>query len=121
MSSWNPFIRSISGDLKQGARLAAEIGPPGKAAMLFRPTVLVVRPEQELRWKGALFIPGLCDGEHYFLLEPIRTGVLFTQGELFTGILVGLMRGALDGTKEGFNAMNAALKERAERNDPPSA
>ena len=72
-----------------------------------------------MRWKGALVIPGLCDGEHYFLLEPIRTGVLFTQGELFTG--VGLMRGALDGTKEGFNAMNAALKERAERKDQLSA
>jgi hypothetical protein len=76
--------------------------------------VLVVRPQRELRWKGALFISGLCDGEHYFLLEPTGSGVRFIQGELFSGILVGLMRGALNGTVDGFHAMNAALKQRAE-------
>lgn len=85
MSGWNPFIRSISGELTQGGLLSAVIGPPGKSGMRFRPTVLVVRPEQELRWKGPLFIPGLCDGEHYFLLEPNGTGVRFTHGELFSG------------------------------------
>ena len=114
MSGWNPFIRSISGELTQGGLLSAVIGPPGKSGMRFRPTVLVVRPEQELRWKGPLFIPGLCDGEHYFLLEPNGTGVRFTQGELFSGILVGLMRGSLSATEVGFKAMNVALKERAE-------
>jgi len=121
MSGWNPFIRSISGELKQGARLSALIGPPGKSTMRFRPKVLVVRPEQELRWKGALFIPGLCDGEHYFLLEPTGTGVRFIQGELFSGILVGLMRGSLSATEEGFKAMNMALKERAEGGDRRNA
>ncbi len=83
--------------------------------MRLKPRVLAVRPEQELRWKGALFIPKLCDGEHYFLITPTGNGVRFVQGELFTGILVGLMRGALSGTQEGFKAMNAALKARAEK------
>ena len=117
MPGWNPFIRAISGELKQGARLSVLIAPPGKSGMRFRPTVLAVRPEQELRWKGRFLIPGLMDGEHYFLLEPIGTGVRFVQGELFSGILVGLMRGALGATEEGFKAMNMALKERAEGRD----
>ena len=89
--------------------------------MRFRPTVIVVRPEQELRWKGAFIIPGLCDGEHYFLIEPTGTGVRFIQGEIFTGILVGLMRSALNGTEDGFKAMNMALKQRAEGKDKGNA
>lgn len=117
MSSWNPFIRSISGELKEDARLSVLIAPPGKSGMRFRPTVLAVRPEQELRWKGRFLIPGLLDGEHYFMVEPIATGVRFTHGELFSGILVGLMRNSLSATEEGFKAMNMALKERAESRD----
>ena len=54
MSDWNPFIRSIKGPLKEGARLSIHITPPGKSGMRFRPTLLVSRPEQELRWRGAL-------------------------------------------------------------------
>jgi hypothetical protein len=114
MPSWNPFIKSISGDLRTGSRLSVHIAPPGKAGMRFRPAVIAVRPERELRWLGHLLVSGLFDGEHYFLLEPIEKGVRFTQGERFSGILVGLMRGMLAATEDGFTAMNMALKERAE-------
>src|SRR4051812_13830434 len=55
--TWNPFIGAISGPLQEGVRLSIEITPPGRAAMRFRPTVLVVKPDQELRWRGALLIP----------------------------------------------------------------
>ena len=117
MSNWNPFIRSIWGPLKEGARLAIHITPPGKSGMRFRPTLLVMKPEQELRWLGSLLIPGLFSGEHYFLLQP--EGAERSQlvhGENFSGLLVGLFarRGMLDATREGFNAMNLALKERVE-------
>ncbi len=114
MPSWNPFIKSISGDLRTGSRLSVHIAPPGKAGMRFRPAVIAVRPERELRWLGHLLVSGLFDGEHYFLLEPTEKGVRFTHGERFSGILVGLMRGMLATTEDGFRAMNMALKERAE-------
>jgi uncharacterized membrane protein len=52
MPAWNPFIKSISGNLTQGARLSVYIVPPGKSGMRFKPTVLSVRPERELRWLG---------------------------------------------------------------------
>jgi hypothetical protein len=116
MASWNPFIRSISGNLAQGARLSVAIAPPGKSVMRFKPTVITVRPERELRWLGQLFISGLFDGEHYFLLEPIggeRTRL--TQGENFSGLLVGVLAGALAATESDFKAMNTALKHEAER------
>jgi hypothetical protein len=83
--------------------------------MRFRPTVLALRPERELRWLGRLFIPGLFDGEHYFLLEPMGEGrTRLTHGEKFSGLLVGFLSGALSGTEAGFKAMNTALKQKAE-------
>ena len=116
MPSWNPFIKSISGDLVEGARLSVYITPPGKSGMRFKPTVLVLRPERELRWLGHLLVSGLFDGEHYFLLEPLaESRTRLTQGENFSGLLVGLLGGALSATESGFKAMNAGLKQQAER------
>lgn len=121
MPTWNPFIKSISGNLKPGSRLAVHIAPPGKTGMRFKPIVVAVRPEQELRWLGHLLIPGIFDGEHYFLLEEAGGRVHFTQGERFSGVLAGLMPGMLTATEGGFHAMNAALKERAETHQLPGA
>ena len=118
MPAWNPFIKSISGTLAQGAQLSVYIAPPGKSGMRFKPTILTVRPERELRWLGHLLIPGVFDGEHYFLLEPIGEGkTRLTQGEKFSGLLVGLFSGMLSATEAGFHAMNSALKREAERNE----
>jgi hypothetical protein len=85
--------------------------------MNFHPTVVALRPQRELRWLGRLLVPGIFDGEHSFLLTPIGNGVRFVQREQFSGILAGLMRSTLAATEAGFNAMNVALKERAERQD----
>lgn len=45
MSSWNPFIRSVSGELKPGGQLSVHIARPGKRGMRFKPTVVSVQPE----------------------------------------------------------------------------
>jgi hypothetical protein len=87
--------------------------------MRFKPAVLAVRPERELRWLGHLLVPGVFDGEHYFLLEPIGSErTRLTQGEKFSGLLVRPLGGMLSATEAGFKAMNAALKEQAERASP---
>ncbi len=117
MPSWNPFIRSISGDLAEGARLDVTIAPPGQVAMKFSPTLLAVRKAQELRWRGSLIASGLFAGEHSFLLE---TGAgettHFTQSEHFSGLLAPMLmnEARLAATRAGFEAMNAELKRRAE-------
>lgn len=113
---WNPFIRSIEGRPEVGQALRVFIQPPGGKGMQFRPTVLAVETNRELRWKGKLLLPGLFDGEHYFKLEIVPSaGVILHQGELFTGMLVPFFKGSIDGaTKQGFLAMNAALKKEAE-------
>src|SRR5512145_2346739 len=115
-AQWNPFIRSIDGIADQGSRLKVSIQPPGAGSMTFRPTLLAVVPGRELRWRGRVLLPGIFDGEHYFQIVPLAgERVKFIQGEIFSGILVGMMKSSLDGkTKKGFIAMNKALKLLAE-------
>jgi hypothetical protein len=114
---WNPFVRSIEGNPSVGGSLKVFIRPPGSNAMRFQPKVLVCDAKRELRWKGKLLMPGLFDGEHYFKLAPSGSGATaFEQGEVFSGVLVPLFRRSLDGaTRQGFIAMNEALKREAEK------
>ena len=114
-SEWNPFIPHLAGELREGAKLEVRIEPPGGRAMTFKPTVLGVERNRELRWLGRLVLPGMFDGEHIFHIEPLAEArSRFTQAERFSGILVGLFRGTLEKTELGFEQMNAALKARAE-------
>jgi hypothetical protein len=117
--AWNPFVLSVAGEPRAGTRLTVRIQPPGGRAMTFRPTVLVARPPAELRWRGHVLMPGLFGGEHDFILEPLGSNrVRFVHRETFRGLLVPLLRRSLEPrTRAGFEAMNRALKARAEE-DP---
>jgi hypothetical protein len=116
--AWNPFIRSISGRRERGAKLEVRIAPPGGRPMTFRPTVQTLEEGRELRWLGRLLVPGLFDGEHSLLVEPLdRNRSRFVQSERFSGLLAALFGGMLEKTEAGFEQMNRALKERAEHVD----
>ena len=116
-SEWNPFVRSIEGAPSEGSAIKVRIQSPSGKAMTFSPVVLRNSAGREFRWKGKLVLPGIFDGEHYFHLASGGAGSTeFTHGERFTGLLVPLLRGALDrDTRPGFEAMNRALKQRAEQ------
>ncbi|MDK2862657.1 MULTISPECIES: SRPBCC domain-containing protein [unclassified Methanoculleus] len=115
--AWNPFIRSIEGKPWVGTRLSVEIRPPERGSMRFRPTVLRVAKDRELRWIGRVLIAGLFDGEHRFTIVREGDGSRFIQAEVFTGLLVPVfdLTGSFRATGQGFLLMNQALKERAER------
>jgi hypothetical protein len=88
-SEWNPFIPRLAGELREGAKLEVRIEPPGGRAMTFKPTVLGVEPDRELRWRGRLLLPGIFDGEHILHIKPLdRARSRFTQAERFRGVLV---------------------------------
>lgn len=110
-SKWNPFIRSIHGEQTPGKTLEVRIQPPDGKEMTFKPQVLVVDQNKELRWVGKLGFRSIFKGEHYFSIEDQNDGtVKFIHGEYFSGILVGLMSKTLDETEIGFSKMNEALK-----------
>ena len=112
---WNPFITSAVGTPEVGAKLVNRMEPPGGKAMTFKPQVTVVEDGETFEWLGTLGFSGVFDGRHRFDIEASPTGTKLIQSESFDGVLVRFMRKSLDTqTKAGFEAMNAALKARAE-------
>ncbi len=113
---WNPFIKSLEGEVKVGNQIKVKISPPEGNAMTFKPTVLILEKDKELRWLGSLLFKGLFDGEHSFMLiKNADNTTTFIHSEFFSGILVGLFAGTLEKTKTGFELMNEKLKELAEK------
>jgi len=116
---WNPFMTKLAGAFTVGATLEVRIEPPTARPMTFKPTLLAVEPERELRWLGRFILPGLVDGEHSLRIEPLAEGrSRFIQTERFSGLLVRPLRSMLGKTELGFEQMNAALKARAESVGP---
>jgi hypothetical protein len=113
---WNPFITSIKGEGVVGNNLVVSIKPPGGGGMTFKPVVLKFDAPKEFRWRGKLGVKGIFDGEHYFILEEAGANrTRFIHGENFSGILVSLMKGALEKTRQGFILMNQSLKKECEQ------
>jgi hypothetical protein len=112
--AWNSFITRVEGELRVGARLKNTLEMVGQKPMTFKPTVLKAEPGVELRWLGRVLIPGLFDGEHYFKLEAAAGGTKLTHGEIFKGILIGMLN--LDDLRRSFEVFNRGLKRKVEGN-----
>ena len=119
---WNPHITAAEGTVAEGSPLSIRIDKSDGSNITFRPTVTKVVPNTELRWLGRLFLPRLFDGEHIFEITAVGADkVRFVQRETFRGLLVLPLWNMLNTeTRHGFEAMNAALKLRAETADSNS-
>ncbi|HZS11831.1 MAG TPA: SRPBCC domain-containing protein [Nitrospirales bacterium] len=112
---WNPFIRSIVGELGFGERLVMTVQPPGCRPWTSHPKILHVAPHREILMQERLLLPGLLDAEQAWLIEP--SGGMFirvSQRKRFSGLLLPLLRRLPDKILGGMEAMNFALKARAE-------
>jgi hypothetical protein len=112
-ADWNPFITRAEGAAEEGARLSLRMEPPGGRGVTLHPRVTAVSEGSALEWLGHLGVPGLFDARHRFELTDTGWGTRVVQKESFRGLLVRPLRRSLDGsTRAGFEAMNAALRER---------
>jgi hypothetical protein len=111
---WNPQIRRAEGELVAGRRVKLRMHPPTGRPVTIRPRVILVTPRRELRLRGSL--PGIFSGEHWFTLEPTAAGrgTHVTQGEIYRGLIVPFIGRTVAAAVAGFQAHNAALKQRAE-------
>jgi hypothetical protein len=109
--NWNPFIKAIKGEVKIGNQIEVTLQPEGMSEQIFKPQI-VEFGNYTFRWLGKLGIKGIFDGEHYFQLKAIdsqKTELI--HGENFSGILSGLLLRMIgEKTKNGFEAMNEALR-----------
>ena len=113
---WNPFIVEAQGRAEVGTRLVNRLQPPGGTSVTFKPTVTEVDAGRSFEWLGRLGFPGVFDGRHRFeLVATEDDSTRLRHSEQLDGILVRFLRKSLDTqTLAGFEAMNRALKERAE-------
>jgi hypothetical protein len=113
---WNPHVRSVEGEVSNGARIAIHTQPPGGRMIVMRPTVVTWSPPNELRWRSTFLAGRLFSGEHGFKLESTGSDrCRFVQDETFSGALVPFYaRLRLPRTRLGFDETNEALRDRAE-------
>ena len=111
---WNPFIHRIVGVPIEGSSIKIRLLTPGGKSRQYEPIVTKVDQGRELRWIGKSM---LFTGEHIFVIEEKQANsVLFTQREIFTGLLAAFFgRSTHEDIEAGFRQMNEALKQRAER------
>jgi hypothetical protein len=115
---WNPFITRVDGEFREGETIRIVLGNEPDS-MVFKPTVLVVRPEQDLCWRGSVLIRGVFDGAHCIHLTAVTGGTHLEQTESFSGLLVGrLTKDVIEETQRNFQAMNTAVKQRVETKTP---
>ena len=113
---WNPFITDASGRIAPGTRFEVRPRTDSGKRHVFVPQVTDYREHREFTWTGAFYFRWIALGDHTFRLTEIESGrVRLDHDERIYGFAAPLLYLV---TKEqirtGFEAMNAALKARAE-------
>jgi len=114
---WNPLLRTIATTAQPGAPIALTIAVGGRTFDVDA-TLLRVVSGRELRWAGpnSRLKSVVFRAEHYFILQELAPArVRLVHGELFAGLSLPLLRSWIDRRiAPAFDAMNVALKDRAE-------
>ena len=110
---WNPFIRRAEVDLKVGGEIDFDEHRPNSPKATYRSIIKYLDFQKKFGWSGG--IKHIWDVEHIFLVESMPNGkTKFMQNEISKGVLVPFIKGKIAATKEGFELMNQAIKERCE-------
>jgi hypothetical protein len=110
---WNPLFVEAAGNVAVGQRITLRSKHPASGRLMtVKPKITAARPGTELRWTSSL--PGIISGEHGFTLTPAGSGTRVVQDETYRGLLARFSGKTLAQAEAGFQALNEALKERAE-------
>lgn len=117
---WNPLFVEAAGNVAVGQRVTLRGKHPANGRLMtVKPKITVARPGTELRWTSSL--PGIISGEHAFTLTAAGSGTRVVQSETFRGLLARFQGKTFANAEASFQALNEALKQRAEaRADRPA-
>lgn len=113
---WNPFIARAAGRIRPGATFEVSPRVSGGRQVTFVPRVTDYHEGRAFTWTGEFFHPWFALGDHTFRLTPLEhSRIRLDHDERIYGIgsvLVWLL--GKRQIRSGFDAMNLALKRRAE-------
>jgi hypothetical protein len=110
---WNPFMPSVEGEARVGARLKLRVEPPGKRASGIPARVLAVEAPRRIAWRGGLLGSWFFSATHTLELTPRDGGTLFVNREEFRGLLAPLLlRYMGPSLRSGYESMNGGLRSR---------
>lgn len=110
---WNPLFVKADGNVAEGQRIRLRSKHPANGRLMtVKPKITAAQPGTELRWASGL--PGIISGEHAFTLTPTGSGTRLVQSESFKGPLSTFPGKTFANAEASFQALNEALKKRAE-------
>ncbi len=113
---WNPLILGVLGMASAGRRIEIRVRARAGGDVTCRPIIVRLREPREMDWVETWRWPGVYRSERRFRIETLPSGdVRFHHGERVDGMLAPLLGVRRAGTQSELDAMNRALKQRAER------
>ncbi len=112
---WNPTYTRAVGEVRIGEILTLDLALPGQPVQQIRPRVMEWVPNEQLHWQLKL-MGGMIKTVRYIEITSLsEAGCIVDNGEIFGGLMgpsLGKRMGRV--VRRGFQAMNEALKARAE-------
>ena len=103
---WNPTVSRLQGPITLGQRLEIEV--PSAPGRIFRPTVVAMDAPRSMVWRDG-FAP-MFQGTRTFTLTDHEGGTTtVTMHEVFAGLMLPMIKGALPDLCAVFDAYAAAL------------
>ncbi|MBL8742287.1 MAG: SRPBCC domain-containing protein [Myxococcales bacterium] len=108
---WNSTVSKVGGTIQLGEKLALEV--PAAPGRTFKPKVTQLEPNRSMEWSDG-FAP-MFKGVRTFTLAPNADGsTTFEMVEVFSGLMLPMIKGSLPDFGPSFEAYAADLKREAE-------
>jgi hypothetical protein len=109
---WNSTVTGVEGEIALGEKIALRVAvAPGR---VFRPKVTELEPDKRMVWSDGA--APMFKGVRTFTLTPKSDGTTdFAMVEVFTGVMLPLIKGSLPDFGPPFEQYAADLKREAER------
>ncbi len=117
---WSPIINDASGKAALGAKLSITMcgkdGKEGKGGPKYQPIVTVFEAPKRFEWMATMMAGFIFTNGKIIELEQSGSGTRLVHKETFSGIMVPLMWGQMEGSvPQMLNSMNEALKKLVEK------
>jgi len=116
-SEWNPIVNKIEGNLKVGEELSITMcSSKGNDGKKYKSVIREIDENKRFSFVATMMAKFMFTADRIIELKKTEEGTLFTQKEIYSGLMVSLFWKKLstDAT-EMLHSMNKALKKEIEK------